>query len=81
MKKMIISALIASMIAMSALTGCGSSSAKPQEEAKEAVQEEQMKEQTEDVRDAEIPEFLELRSWSFPAYLRRMLRQQRITSA
>ena len=61
MKKMIISALIASMIAMSALTGCGSSSAKPQEEAKEAAQEEQMMEQTEDVRDDEpgsvYPEF------------------------
>ena len=56
MKKMIISALIASMIAMAAVTGCGSSSAKPQEEAKEAAQEEQMMEQTEDVRDAEAPE-------------------------
>ena len=56
MKKMIISALIASMIAMSAMTGCGSSSAKPQEEVKEAVQEEQLQEQTEDVRDAEAPE-------------------------
>lgn len=56
MKKIIISALIASMIAMSAMTGCGSSSAKPQEEAKEAAQEEQMQEQTEDFQDAEAPE-------------------------
>ena len=56
MKKMIISALIASMIAMSAMTGCGSSSAKPQEEAKEAVQKEELQEQTEDARDAEAPE-------------------------